>query len=121
MTHDGRWGNLTEWAAPVGEGKSPVASGVFVRLAEDRVAVSQAGQQVGSHLHSQEGAISAHPDSAMRANLTSTGNDQGCCGSSGLDGPNRACICGNVVATEWSDCWTQSEIRFLPDAIIVQD
>lgn len=38
--------------------------------------------------------------------------------AAGFDGPNRACAtCGAVVATGWSDCWTQAEIRFLPEAV----
>ncbi|WP_208354406.1 hypothetical protein [Pseudaestuariivita rosea] len=30
----------------------------------------------------------------------------GCCGPSGIDGPNRICTCGAEVGTESSDCWT---------------
>ncbi len=30
----------------------------------------------------------------------------GCCGPSGIDGPNRVCACGVDVGTESSDCWT---------------
>jgi hypothetical protein len=50
-----------------------------------------------------------------------TGLDQGCCGSDGLDGPNRACACGNVVATEKSDCWTQPEVLFLKGSVDLRD
>ena len=33
----------------------------------------------------------------------------GCCGPSGIDGPNRVCGCGREVGTERSDCiWPQA-------------
>jgi hypothetical protein len=57
----------------------------------------------------------------IRENLKAAGTDQGCCGSNGEDGPNRACNCGQMVATEWSDCCTLAEIRFLPDTIVVSE
>jgi hypothetical protein len=37
--------------------------------------------------------------------LMPTGNRNGCCGCHGCDGPNLKCKCGNVLATEHSDCW----------------
>jgi hypothetical protein len=43
--------------------------------------------------------------------------NSGCCGSDGMDGPNRACICGAFVATQWNDCWTQAEICFDPEVV----
>ncbi len=68
------------------------------------------------------GAYSGNPVDLVRAHVESTGhNDVGCCGSDGMDGPNRRCECGAVLGTEWSDCWTQSEFRFWPDAVIVRD
>jgi hypothetical protein len=87
-------------------------------MAEDRVPVHQADKQIGTHLYSPEGAIAVHPDSVRRDAIVPAGIDSGCCGSDGCDGPNRACGCGNVVATEWSDCWTWAEVRFLPDAVV---
>lgn len=30
----------------------------------------------------------------------------GCCGPSGIDGPNRICVCDAEIGTEQSDCWT---------------
>jgi hypothetical protein len=65
---------------------------------------------------SPAGALVMHPDDA--AGLRSTGTDNGCCGSDGCDGPNRACMnCGAVVATARTDCWTALEVRFAPDAV----
>ncbi len=37
----------------------------------------------------------------------------GCCGINGDDGPNRACICGAIVGTEFSECFQTQ--RFEPD------
>ena len=91
--------------------------GVLIRLAEDRVPVHEPSGQTGTHLYSPEGAIAVHPEDVIPDVLVSSGIDNGCCGSSGSDGPNRSCRCGQVVATEWSDCWTLAEIRFLPDAV----
>jgi hypothetical protein len=33
------------------------------------------------------------------------GGRVGCCGPSGLDGPNLRCVCGSDIATEFGDCW----------------
>jgi hypothetical protein len=66
---------------------------------------------------SPAGAIAFHPDDVFPDVLESCGFDSGCCGSDGLDGPNRACLCGNLLATQWSDCWTVHEVRFLPAAV----
>lgn len=121
LTIEGHWGQVSEWKAPEEDQQSPVAKGRLIRLAKDAVPVSRGQEVVAIHVYSPEGAISVHPEMAIRANLKSTGSDHGCCGSSGTDGPNRACICGNIVGTEWSDCWTQAEIRFLPDAVAPRD
>ena len=57
-----------------------------------------------------------HPDSSQ--GLRSCGEDNGCCGSDGCDGPNRACGgCGLVVGTARTDCWTGLEMRFRPNAV----
>ena len=37
--------------------------------------------------------------------LEACGDRSGCCGPSGLNGPNVACACGAVVGTEVGDCW----------------
>lgn len=86
---------------------------------EDRVVVTGPGGAVGTKVCSPAGAIAGNPDDLAPDALKSAGIDNGCCGSDGLDGPNRACLCGAKVATQWSDCWTQAEIRFLPRAVLI--
>jgi len=68
---------------------------------------------------SGEEAVVSNPLDIHPGALASVGVDSGCCGSDGMDGLNRACVCGAVLGTEWSDCWTPAEIRFDPDAIIM--
>ncbi len=46
------------------------------------------------------------------------GARHGCCGPSGLDGPNLACPAGHVVGTEVADCWTPHLAHFVPDAVV---
>lgn len=42
----------------------------------------------------------------------------GCCGPSGIDGPNLLCAaCGAEVGTESSDCWTVHEVVLEPAAV----
>lgn len=38
--------------------------------------------------------------------LKPSGDRSGCCGPSGMDGPNLSCPAGHPVAIEVSDCWT---------------
>jgi len=67
---------------------------------------------------SSGGRLVLHPDDACH--VRPLGNDHGCCGSDGLDGPNRACArCGAVVGTARTDCWTPLEVRFLPRAVLL--
>jgi hypothetical protein len=82
------------------------------RLASMREAAVPAGIIV-----LQAGAFSVNPADIRTGALKSVGIDVGCCGSDGCDGSNRACVCGAVVGTEWSDCWTQSEVQFDADAV----
>ncbi|WP_203691886.1 hypothetical protein [Catellatospora coxensis] len=51
----------------------------------------------------------AHPDVLRRV---------GCCGPSGIDGPNLVCGCGAEIATEVADCWTGQVIRLEPAAVM---
>lgn len=121
LTRNCLWGDNDAYVAE-GVGRQPtVPTGVFVRLeAEDAVPVRDgSGKEVGWHEYSPAGAIVANPADIAEGALHSTGVDNGCCGSDGCDGPNRACRCGAVVGTEWSDCWTQAEVRFVPDAVTV--
>ncbi|MGB3626051.1 MAG: hypothetical protein WA989_09490 [Henriciella sp.] len=41
---------------------------------------------------------------------------RGCCGPSGIDGPNKVCKCGNHIGTESRDCWTAWEFKVDPTA-----
>lgn len=41
----------------------------------------------------------------------------GCCGPSGMDGPNTECFNGHEVATEVSDCWLPHALTFKADAV----
>ena len=119
LTHPGEWGTLSQRDESVGDRQSPCPAGLLIRMKEKSGPVYDgSGQQIGTHLFSPEGAIAVHPDTVIDGALVSCGRDNGCCGSDGSDGPNRACTCGNVVATEWSDCWTWAEVRFLPDAVV---
>ena len=91
---------------------------MFVRLSEqDAVDVIQGDRIVERKVYSEAGAIACNPEDVLACNMMSVGVDTGCCGSDGSDGPNRACLCGSTVATQWSDCWTQAEVRFLPEAV----
>ncbi|MEV5731057.1 hypothetical protein AB0N50_35540 [Streptomyces pharetrae] len=53
--------------------------------------------------------VARHPDARRLA---------GCCGPSGLDGPNLVCSgCGAEVATKESDCWTDNYVALIAAAI----
>jgi hypothetical protein len=53
-------------------------------------------------------AISATPD-----------HSAGCCGLDGCDGPNQPCAnWGQTVGTARTDCWTEKEVRFWPEAAV---
>lgn len=86
-----------------------------------RLPVVLTGGKFADRPTSPAGAIVANPTDIVRENVRPTANDYGCCGSSGLSGPNRACVCGSVVGTEWSDCWTEAEVRFDPGSTSVVD
>ena len=121
LTGPCQWGFETDdYDRTCADGEPAVPKGLLIRLSEeDAVEVSRGEEIVGRHVYSAAGAIAANPEDVVTDCLTSAGVDNGCCGSDGLDGPNRACLCGSMVATQWSDCWTQSEVRFLPDAVSV--
>jgi hypothetical protein len=62
-------------------------------------------------------SIVINPQNLLPNTLLVSGIDNGCCGSDGMDGPNRSCQCGAVIAIERSDCWTPAKISFLSDAV----
>jgi len=114
------WGEASDRNLSAPDGQSPVPPGVMVRLTEeDAVTVHGPGHFLGSHLYSPALSISVNPVDVIQGATVSAGRDNGCCGSDGMDGPNRACRCGAIVGTEWSDCWTLAEFRFHPSAVRV--
>ena len=118
LTATCNWGADEDYDRTSADREPAVPSGLLIRLSvENAVEVRHADGAVERKVYSPAGAIAANPENVVVANLHSVGKDNGCCGSDGMDGPNRACACGAVVATEWSDCWTQAEVRFLPDAV----
>ena len=122
LTAQCRWGEETDYDRDSVDRKPAVPKGMLIRLLEeDSVDVVAGGKIVARHVYSEADAIAANPEDVLSETLLSNGIDNGCCGSDGTDGPNRACLCGSVVATEWSDCWTQAEVRFLPHAVRVRD
>lgn len=59
--------------------------------------------------------IVVHPDDApLLRPLPGGENSIGCCGPSGMDGPNRACPCGARIATLVADCSGPYELHFDP-------
>jgi hypothetical protein len=96
-----------------------MAAGLLIRLEEADIGTISLADHSEPHVFSPAGAVSANPQDIVRENVRSAGIDNGCCGSDGMDGPNRACLCGAILGTEWSDCWTQAEVRFNPDAILI--
>jgi hypothetical protein len=115
LTRDCRPGTVSDYNLECAPDEPTVATGIIVDLPLDKP--EHAAERVQSS-RVQHGAIVVNPASVLRSLLKSVGVDHGCCGSDGCDGPNRACICGAVLGTERSDCWTPAEIRFLPDAVI---
>ncbi len=98
---------LCEWGVEVYydrtcvDRKPAVPKGTLIRLTADDVGVVFQGQEiVGREVYSRAGAIAANPEDAIQGSLQSAGADNGCCGSDGMDGLNRACTCGAMVATE---------------------
>jgi hypothetical protein len=94
-----------------------VPAGSVVRVPEPvAFTVTSSDGSVRNRENAPADALVVHPDDARR--LRSVGSDNGCCGSDGLDGPNRACeSCGALVAVARTDCWTAAEIRFLPATV----
>ena len=94
----------------------------MVRLAaQDAAPVTQAGVIVRIHVYSPVGSIATNPADVLQDAVTPSGFRNGCCGPDGMDGPNVSCVCGAVLGTEWGDCWTRAEMRFLPDAVVLTD
>lgn len=121
LTRDCRMGALEEFNADAQDRTPSVPAGIMVRLDGDLLEKGHGCIGGAGPKSSPSGAISTHPDDVIRAAVVASGKYYGCCGADGLDGPNLSCTCGAVLATEWSDCWTQAEIRFLPDAVSLSE
>jgi len=122
LTRACRIGELGEYDVSVADTKPVLPAGVMVRLHdEDAVPVTQGGAVLRVHVYSPAGALALNPEDLLREVVEPSGVRNGCCGPDGVDGPNFSCACGNVLGTEWGDCWTQAEVRFLPDAVSVAD
>lgn len=113
-----RLGTARDYAEPTECGAAPVVPGVMVVM-QDTITVAMTAPNAPAvhRLVSPAGSFSVNPADVLRDAMERSGVNNGCCDSDGCDGPNRSCVCGQVLATEWADCWTQAEIRFLPDAV----
>jgi hypothetical protein len=89
---------------------NPVLSNpVGIGISDDRGLLMSAGPRNTVVLHPADGrGLSSRPDGKHLA---------GCCGMSGIDGPNLACRCGAVVATLSQDCSGGNELRLEPALI----
>lgn len=119
LTRECREGAPAEWVETYEPEANATPAGVMARI--DREIANDvtdgAERVVGRQVWSEAGAWSVNPADLLREHLRSSGLDAGCCGSDGCDGPNRSCLCGLVVGTEWSDCWTQHEMRLKARAV----
>lgn len=52
-------------------------------------------------------------------NTEPTGIRNGCCGPDGCNGPNLACVCGQVIGTEQGDCWQTHFVEFGSLSVLV--
>ena len=118
LTDQCLWGHDADYDRTCADRMPAVPKGLLIRLnVEDAVDAFHADGTVERKIYSEAGAVAANPEDIIVGSLDRAGVDNGCCGSDGLDGPNRACVCGSMVATQRSDCWTQAEVRFLPQAV----
>ncbi|MDO9335435.1 MAG: hypothetical protein Q7T61_03465 [Caulobacter sp.] len=121
LTAGCRIGPLDDYREDSQDREAPVQPGVMVILPEAVVLpIHHPDQTISERLVSPAGSIVVNPADVLQTALQQSGIDNGCCGSDGCDGPNRSCRCGQVSATQWADCWTQAEVRFLPDAVLVR-
>lgn len=122
LTRDCRLGADGDYDRLADQGAPSVPAGIIVRRnIEDALTVSPAKGREKRRKVSAAGAFSINPADLCEGALKPSGIDNGCCGSDGLDGPNRSCACGQVLGTQWSDCWTQAEVRFEPDRVAIVD
>jgi hypothetical protein len=71
-----------------------------------------------THEECPAGSVVVNPQDLLRDAVVVVGGGGGCCGPDGLTGPNQGCaVCGQILGTAQLDCWTPSEIRFLPNRV----
>lgn len=109
-------GTINDYDDKAQETTPSVPEGMIIIFDEDKFNFTYLpnDENPSKKLVSTKGAIAVNPKDIYESVLISCGIDNGCCGSDGMDGLNRKCKCGNILGTEWSDCWTQAEIRFEP-------
>lgn len=102
LTRECCWGGSGDHDLYAADRTPAVAPGVMVWLDDaDALPAMQKIEEVPVRGHLPAGAISINPSDVLPGRLRSAGRDHGCCGSDGMDGPNRACAnCGIIVATE---------------------
>jgi hypothetical protein len=119
LTRPLRLGEARELRRTVEDGGDPLVD-EGVAVVDDQqttVTVYKADEPPTEQVFRPAGGIVINPADVLEGVLVSVGQDSGCCGSDGLDGPNRACLCSRIVGTARTDCWTSSEIHFLPGAV----
>ncbi|MFJ2189949.1 hypothetical protein ACIOJE_18750 [Kitasatospora sp. NPDC087861] len=63
-----------------------------------------------------------HPDDAVALHDSPEREPWiGCCGPSGMYGPNQLCACGNPVGTLVADCLMQNELHLDPRRIWAEE
>jgi len=72
-------------------------------------------------IQAPDGSVVVHPEDRLPHVIRPVGQESGCCGLDGQEGPNQGCACGVVLGTAWNDCWTANDVRFLPDAVRVAE
>jgi len=123
LSKDCQIGTILDYDDKAQETAPAVPNGMIIILDEDKFILSYLSncETPIKKLISTKGAIAINPNDIEDGVLISCGKDNGCCGSDGMDGFNRKCKCGNILGTEWSDCWTQAEIRFEPLKVEIWD
>lgn len=122
LSKDCQIGEIWEYDEKAQDTEPAVPEGKIIILDEDKFALTYlaSDETPSKRLISTKGAIAVNPKDIYET-IISYGKDYGCCGSDGMDGLNRKCKCGNILGTEWSDCWTQAEIRFEPSKVDIRD
>jgi hypothetical protein len=119
LTRSSSVGSLSDYDGDAQDRAPAVPAGMLVQIGPEDVAPSPADSVVLDELRRSPGSIAGNPEDIICGNVKPCGDRSGCCGPSGSGGPNLSCICGAVLATEWGDCWTRAEVRFLPGSAVL--